>query len=217
VIGPDAGSAHPLSEEPGGSFIARQVAALVQAFAAIHRERMQDMPILNRVLEVEAVGFMPWQGHLLGVLITPWFMNLTLLPGEQDDWSSLRIGQKTLHAFPSGHYEFMVGIAPGSGVYQSRALFSPVFEFADQEGARATAAAVMRALLEPEGLPDGGVRAGGRTMPRPGPHASPQGSGRLASTGADGLKERMNKPLSRRELLRGALRGVRTRDAAERD
>ena len=46
----------------------------------IQRERMADIPLLNPALEVQAVGFSVWEAYCLGVLITPWFMNLMLLP-----------------------------------------------------------------------------------------------------------------------------------------
>ena len=31
---------------------------------------------VNPALAVEAVGFRPWEDHWLGVMVTPWFMNL---------------------------------------------------------------------------------------------------------------------------------------------
>ena len=41
---------------------------------------MAGVPMLNPALRVQAVGFRHWQSHWLGVLVTPWFMNLMLLP-----------------------------------------------------------------------------------------------------------------------------------------
>ena len=57
-----------------------QVADLVAHYEAIYAERMRDLPIVNPRLAVEAVGFEQWEDQDLGVLITPWFMNLVLLP-----------------------------------------------------------------------------------------------------------------------------------------
>ena len=37
---------------------------------------------VNPAVEVEAVGFAPWDAHWLGVMVTPWFMNLMLLPRD---------------------------------------------------------------------------------------------------------------------------------------
>ena len=55
---------------------------LESAFERVRRERMIDVPMLNPRLAVQAVGFRDWRGGWLGILITPWFMNLMLLPGD---------------------------------------------------------------------------------------------------------------------------------------
>lgn len=88
---------------------------LKRVFTHIQQERMQGVPVLNEMLQVEAVGFTSWRGHCLGVLITPWFMNLMLLPNEGDEWKHLPVGKKVTHLFPSGPYEFIAG----SPVFQS--------------------------------------------------------------------------------------------------
>lgn len=67
-------SGNPEAERAGNS--------LEEIYRRIHREKMLGLPILNPALEVEAVGFLPYCGHSLGMLITPWFMKLMLLPGE---------------------------------------------------------------------------------------------------------------------------------------
>ena len=88
---------------------------LEQSYRRIQRERMRDLPFLNPALRVKAVGFRHWQGRCLGVLITPWFMNLMLLPCEGDEWQELQIGDKQRHLLPSGSYEFIVGEEAGIG------------------------------------------------------------------------------------------------------
>ena len=50
-------------------------------FSRIQAERMADVPLLNPALTVETVGFRLWQDSWLGVLITPWSMNLLALAG----------------------------------------------------------------------------------------------------------------------------------------
>ena len=59
---------------------------LVGIYQRIADERMQGMPFVNRALRVEAVDFRAWDDHQVGVLITPWFMNLILLPGPAGDF-----------------------------------------------------------------------------------------------------------------------------------
>ena len=73
------------------------------------------MPIYNPTLAVEAVGFREHEGRQVGVVLTPWFMNLTVLPSAEDlnVWvagGSMRLG------FPSGAYDFVVNDLPEVGL-----------------------------------------------------------------------------------------------------
>jgi [NiFe] hydrogenase assembly HybE family chaperone len=143
-------------EDPGradmalAARMADAVARLEAEFREIHHAKMRDTPFTNQTLKVEAVGFRPWEGRFLGVLIAPWFMNLILLPGTEDDWSSLQPGVKELIAFPSGVYEFIHNARDGAGGYKACSLFSPMSEFDGQADARAVAEAVLPALFDPE-------------------------------------------------------------------
>jgi [NiFe] hydrogenase assembly HybE family chaperone len=121
---------------------------LEAAFRSIHERRMQGLPLLNSALAVEAVGFGPWESHWLGVLITPWFMNLMLIPREPEGWRGAAAGDAVAHLFPAGSFEFIAGRDEALGDYQSCSLFSPMFEFADQDSARLTAVAALRALFD---------------------------------------------------------------------
>jgi [NiFe] hydrogenase assembly HybE family chaperone len=122
-------------------------AALEAAFRRIADTRMQGLPICNDALQVQAVGFRPWQGNLLGVLLTPWAMNLVLLPQTDPTYRRLRVGECQRWRLPAAALDFMAGEEPDCGSYQACSLFSPAFEFADQQTAVATAEAVMEALF----------------------------------------------------------------------
>src|SRR4030095_5301434 len=84
-------------------------AVVEAAFRAVYVERMQDLSFVNPVLSVEAVDVLPWNGHWLGVLITPWFMNLILLPESAEAWPALHLGEKCEQVFPAGIFEFIAG------------------------------------------------------------------------------------------------------------
>ncbi len=120
---------------------------LESAFGRIHRERMADVPILNDALRVEAVGFVAHDDDVLGVLITPWFMNLMLVSAEPAAAHGQQPGEKSTVSLPGGDFEFIAGNEEGVGDYRMCSLFSPVFEFADHDTAVATATAVMERLL----------------------------------------------------------------------
>ena len=124
-----------------------KVKQLTETFRDIAAGRMQGLPVMNNSLQVEPVGFTPWAGHQVGILIAPWFMNLLLLPDLDEDWSDLKEGSKALWELPSGEYEFTVARLEPVGSYQSCALFSSVLDFPDQETARAVARTIMHELF----------------------------------------------------------------------
>lgn len=157
-------------------------AQVERAFTQILAERMQGLPFLNPALRVEAVGFRRWEGRWLGVLITPWFMNLVLLPDEEAAWRHVRYGDSLGYALPAGVFEFISAREPALGDYQSCSLFSPVFEFADQDGARATALAALAALFDAQA--QAGVEGPGTPAPDAG-----------------------RAPVSKRDFLRGRWQG----------
>ncbi len=153
--------------------------ALERAFARIERERMRDVPILNPRLRVEAVGFQPWQGHWIGILVTPWFMNALLLPGTGDPWPARNTGDAHAWPLPIGNCEFIAGYEEEIGEYHLCSLMSPVLQLEDQEAARIAAQAALDTLLAP-----------------PAPKQEPPGP-------LQKLEENAEKPMTKREFLSG--------------
>jgi [NiFe] hydrogenase assembly HybE family chaperone len=121
---------------------------LEAVFRDIERTRMAGLPILNPALAVEAVDFSIWQGHWLGVLITPWFMNGMLLPGVQADWQSVADGKWVVWQLPAGERRFYSIVEPDLGEIHAHSLYSPVSRFSDQVAARAEAQRCLSQLLE---------------------------------------------------------------------
>lgn len=124
-------------------------ARLTAAYRAVHDQRMRGLPFVNAALRVEAVAFAPWKTYWLGVMVTPWSMNLMLLPGAAEAWRSLPVGDKRRYRFPAGDFDFVAGRADDIGEYLACSLFSPVLEFADHASARQTAALAREALFDP--------------------------------------------------------------------
>ena len=121
-------------------------AELVDHYAAIDRERMQGLPIVNQELAVEAVGFRAFDAHRLGILITPWFMNLVLLPAT-DDWDGLEAGAAVELTLPDRAYEFRICRDDTLGTYLSAVLFRTVTDFPDQSIAREVAEEILERLF----------------------------------------------------------------------
>jgi [NiFe] hydrogenase assembly HybE family chaperone len=169
--------------------------ALERRFEAIQRQQMQGVPMLNPALQVQAVGFQPWSEHWLGVLVTPWFMNLMLLPRVDERWHAIGERESRHHVFPAGVFEFIGGRDAELGDYQACSLFSPMFDFATQAGAADTATAALLALFD--------------TASRPAPDRATEGHEPAASAaGADPALPSPPLPhqpaLSKRDFLFGS-------------
>ncbi|MCQ8106171.1 [NiFe]-hydrogenase assembly chaperone HybE [Methylomonas sp. SURF-2] len=121
--------------------------ALEQTFKRILTTRMLGMPLLNPALSVRALGFGRVNQDWLGVLITPWCMNLLLLPTTDSAWTTQAPGGKFEQAFPYGSFEFTVAREAQLGTYAQCSLFSPMLHFADQAAAFTAGQSVLQALL----------------------------------------------------------------------
>jgi len=128
--------------------LAARVQALEATFRRIAATRMAGLPLLHAGLSVQAVDFeADAQGQALGVLVTPWFMNLVRLPLEAHAQGSNSLpppGQARDQAVGGWTFRFHGHSEPGLGHFAAASLASPMAEFADQAAAVATA----RALLE---------------------------------------------------------------------
>ncbi len=132
------------------------VAKLVDSHVATARTRMAGLAICHPGLQVQAVGFQLWaqdederplQG-LLGVLMTPWFMNLVWRADEATSgWSALPVGHSRTLNLGAQALPFIGAHEPTLGAYASCSLISPMFQFADQAAAVATAQAVVDTLV----------------------------------------------------------------------
>jgi [NiFe] hydrogenase assembly HybE family chaperone len=115
---------------------------------------MKGVPVLNEALRVQAIGFevvteadMP---VLLGILITPWFMNLLRLPLALDAAAfAVEPGSKHNHICGEQLLEFISAQEEALGCFEACSMFSPMFEFVDQAGAVSTATEILKQLRTP--------------------------------------------------------------------
>ena len=191
-------------------------------FERVHQEQMQGLPLLNTKLSVEAMGFQEYQGRIIGILITPWLMNVVMMPGAGDDWHGQDLGHKVPQAFPAGTYKFMVNEIDGIGRYLTHSLYSPMREFTSQNHALAAAEAWLRDAMNPalDGQGDpideellGKVLRGEETPEIDVDDLEPVAFGRsdeVAARPVRGLQETgvrvEEKGITRRDLLRGRIR-----------
>lgn len=204
AVGPTAPTAVAAATgEPMAATMATRVAALQALFARIAATRMQGVPILHPGIGVTAVGFEPGDDGLgaVGVLVTPWFMNLVWLPLVERDAQdrplpALAVGATRMRAVGNERFDFIGAHEPGFGPYEACSLFSPMLDFADEATALATALQVLAVLRAPP--PQGSAAAAGAEAGDPD-----------AAAGADALGSPIPPRTSRRALLFGR-RGAET-------
>ncbi|MCQ8130367.1 [NiFe]-hydrogenase assembly chaperone HybE, partial [Methylomonas rivi] len=121
--------------------------ALEATFNEILATRMRGLPLLNPALAVRALSFGLVNRDWLGVLITPWCMNLLLLPTTDSAWITQPPGNKFEHAFPYGSFEFTMARETQLGSYAQCSLFSPMFQFENQTAAVTAGQSALQALL----------------------------------------------------------------------
>lgn len=156
--------------------LAQRLRVLEAGFRQVAATRMRGVPVLNPALQVQAVGFRlhpaaarpgGWAepdtvspAWASGVLVTPWFMNLLRLPlrpltavaAVETGW--LAPGACASRALGTHPLDFIGALEgegqPGElGAFEVCSLFSPMFQFADQAAAVATACEVLKLLREP--------------------------------------------------------------------
>ncbi|MCE1235518.1 MAG: [NiFe]-hydrogenase assembly chaperone HybE [Hyphomicrobiales bacterium] len=137
------------SIDVAGDALARSVGARLAAiYTEIAERSMRDLPVYDPRLSVEAVGFTAVGDRVVGVLTTPWFMNLVVCdrPGGAPATPAVK-GASVTHVLPGGEFSFVVGEIDGFGRLDSASLFSPMFDFADAATVRATAEAAIAEVM----------------------------------------------------------------------
>ena len=124
-----------------------RVLALIEQFRRIDAG-MQDLPIYNDKIAIEAVGFHLFgDAELLGVVLTPWFMNLITLPIEPAPMKMAEIGRTVRVMLPAGDRAFVVGGDEMIGLYKAHSLHSPVLNFTLPGQAQAEARRMLGLLM----------------------------------------------------------------------
>ena len=125
------------------------VESLVERFDYIGKERIQGLPIYNDKLFVEAVDFQACAGGQIGVLITPWFVNVMLFPDDDKSWQFKELGEKVKFNLPTGEHEFSVGEEDVIGRYLFRSVVSPTHCYKSQSPAQSAARKALSQLMTP--------------------------------------------------------------------
>lgn len=117
---------------------------LAAHFEQVWQTQMHDLPFVNPALQVEAIGFVRYSGDWLGVVVTPWFLNLFLLNGGGSLWGDIPAGQRRYLELPCGALQFIADDDPVIGPYQYCPLIAPVTGIAGMGQARQAALDALR-------------------------------------------------------------------------
>ena len=102
-----------------------RVSALLDDFAG--RRGDARLAALQRQVAIEAIDFRAFgDDALIGVVLTPWFMNLVLLPITPEPMRMAEIGKPVAVRFRSGKRTFVIGGDDVVGLYRAHSLHSPV-------------------------------------------------------------------------------------------
>ena len=111
--------------------------------------------MLHPRVHVQAVGFHKWKYFWLGIIVTPWCMNVILAKGQPSKWKSIPEGRRLHYPFPAGIYDFISVKDRILGEYQMCSLMSPLEEVvSDHDMAVEIAKAALEELMKPEQEPE---------------------------------------------------------------
>ena len=140
----------------------------VQAhFDTVWHTAMQGLPFVNDALQVRALRFERIDGDWLGGLVTPWCVQLMLLPGGGTLWADVSAGTRNPVALPVGTLPFIADSSDGLlPAFQYFPLVNSVSGLADMATAEAVVHDALRTALTapetPESLPKPALDRGRR-------------------------------------------------------
>jgi len=127
---------------------AESPAALLAAhYRAVWQRGEPDMAEINPALDVESLGFARHAGDWFGVVITPWFLRLYLLPGGGTLWGEIPAGQRRFLELPGGTLPFVAAREEELGTYQFSTLIMPMSLVPDMAAARQIAVDALQAFI----------------------------------------------------------------------
>lgn len=137
----------PSSNRPAVPREENPTAFLEAHYRHVWQTRRPDFPTVNVALAVELVGFARYEGDWLGVVITPWFLNLVLISGGGQLWGDIPAGERRYLNLPCGTMPFIADDDPEIGSYQYCPLIASVDQLPNMATARLVAADAMATVF----------------------------------------------------------------------
>ena len=135
------------ADSPVVSYAESPAALLAAHYRAVWQRGEPDMAEINPALDVESLGFARHAGDWFGVVITPWFLRLYLLPGGGTLWGEIPAGQRRFLELPGGTLPFVAAREAELGTYQFSTLITPMSLVPDMAAARQIAVDALQAFI----------------------------------------------------------------------
>lgn len=155
---------NPFEDEAGIAKLEARLGELVGHFRSL-AEGMNDLPLYNHEVVVEAVDFLPFGDMGFGVLVTPWFMSAIFLPLEPVVYEPDRVGEWSRVPLPTGERAFQLSGDEVIGMYWAHSLLSPLNGISSHGAALEKAREELERLLTlpPDAKPEPRAQASRRT------------------------------------------------------
>ena len=122
--------------------------ALQRHFATVAHERMAGLAFLNPAIEVRVAHCQRVAGDWLAALVTPWCIQLVLLPGGGSLWEDSAPGLRRRVVLPAGELVFLGDAGEANlPAYQYCPLIAPIDRMPDTATACAIACDALAAAL----------------------------------------------------------------------
>lgn len=136
---PEAEVATPWQSDPS--------TPLARHFRRVHETRMAGLPFLNDALDVTVAACKCVDGDWLAALVTPWSIQLVLLPGGGTLWRDTAAGSRRTLTLPVGDLVFIGEAAEHVSDLVPAFLYCPLIAPPDGIAGTAEACAIAREAL----------------------------------------------------------------------
>lgn len=141
-------------------------ALIERVFQQIAEKSMVGQPFYRPQLPVKACAFQLFEGQWFGALLTPWMLQLMLLPGPGQRWEYRRADERVALSFPQGDIMFRPGEIAPDLYYLSCSLMSPIDPALSAEQTVALAENSVRLALSLPVRHDSGINTSRRALLR---------------------------------------------------
>ena len=130
----------------------RRIKLIEEALRSHPVERQPSQGLVNPYISEAAIGFRAHNDQLIGVALTPRYLDLLVLPEDGKGWKDSQVGEFHMESFPAGDIKFIHDWNSSIGAYGYCTLLTSVILFDSQEEAESLALETLKALYLEEAV-----------------------------------------------------------------